>query len=176
MRVTDSAPSASEREWFESTVVELLPDLFGTALRLTRNRADAEDLVSDTVTRGWTRLHLRDTIEEDARRTRFFLSRLPAAQRDYRIVPRQQRTHLGLRRVREAARHHRRASHPRRQDRDGRDGRRGDGQRGFNAGILSAASRGCMLFCVPFKGVTRISRIRDILYDPRAQGPAALHG
>jgi RNA polymerase sigma-70 factor (ECF subfamily) len=55
--VIDSAPSASEREWFESTVVELLPDLFGTALRLTRNRADAEDLVSDTVTRGWSRLH-----------------------------------------------------------------------------------------------------------------------
>jgi DNA-directed RNA polymerase specialized sigma24 family protein len=51
VRVIDSAPSASEREWFESTVVELLPDLFGTALRLTRNRADAEDLVSDTVTR-----------------------------------------------------------------------------------------------------------------------------
>jgi RNA polymerase sigma-70 factor, ECF subfamily len=57
VRVIDSAPSASEREWFESTVVELLPDLFGAALRLTRNRADAEDLVSDTVARGWTRLH-----------------------------------------------------------------------------------------------------------------------
>jgi RNA polymerase sigma-70 factor (ECF subfamily) len=55
--VIDSAPSASERHWFESTVVELLPDLFGTALRLTRNRADAEDLVSDTVTRGLTHLH-----------------------------------------------------------------------------------------------------------------------
>jgi RNA polymerase sigma-70 factor, ECF subfamily len=55
--VIDSAPSAAERDWFESTVVELLPDLFGTALRLTRNRADAEDLVSDTVARGWTRLH-----------------------------------------------------------------------------------------------------------------------
>ena len=57
MRVIDSVPSASEHEWFESTVVELLPQLFGTALRLTRNRADAEDLVSDTVIRGWTRLH-----------------------------------------------------------------------------------------------------------------------
>jgi RNA polymerase sigma-70 factor (ECF subfamily) len=53
----DGAPSAAEREWFESTLVELLPDLFGTALRLTRNRADAEDLVSDTVARGWARLH-----------------------------------------------------------------------------------------------------------------------
>jgi RNA polymerase sigma-70 factor (ECF subfamily) len=31
--------------------------LFGTALRLTRNRADAEDLVADTVARGWSHLH-----------------------------------------------------------------------------------------------------------------------
>ena len=49
--------SAADREWFESVVVELLPDLFGTALRLTRNRADAEDLVAETVTRGWSHLH-----------------------------------------------------------------------------------------------------------------------
>jgi RNA polymerase sigma-70 factor (ECF subfamily) len=47
---------AADREWFEGTVVELLPDLFGTALRLTRNRTDAEDLVADTVARGWSRL------------------------------------------------------------------------------------------------------------------------
>jgi RNA polymerase sigma-70 factor (ECF subfamily) len=57
VRAIDSRPSAAEREWFECTVVELLPNLFGTALRLTRNRAEAEDLVHDTVTRGWTRLH-----------------------------------------------------------------------------------------------------------------------
>ena len=53
----DSARSAADREWFERTVVELLSDLFGTALRLTRNRADAEDLVADTVARGWSHLH-----------------------------------------------------------------------------------------------------------------------
>jgi RNA polymerase sigma-70 factor, ECF subfamily len=47
---------AATAEWFERTVVELLPDLFGTALRLTRNRADAEDLVADTVARAWSHL------------------------------------------------------------------------------------------------------------------------
>jgi hypothetical protein len=35
----DSRRSASDREWFERIVVELLSDLYGTALRLTRNRA-----------------------------------------------------------------------------------------------------------------------------------------
>jgi sigma-70-like protein len=52
----DSGRSAADREWFECTVVALLSDLFGTALRLTRNRADAEDLVADTVARGWSHL------------------------------------------------------------------------------------------------------------------------
>jgi len=47
---------AADREWFERTVLELLPELFGTALRLTRNRADAEDLVADTVARAWSHL------------------------------------------------------------------------------------------------------------------------
>ena len=37
----------------------------------------------------------------------------------------QRRANLGLRRVREAARHHRRASHPGREDRDRGHGRRG---------------------------------------------------
>jgi RNA polymerase sigma-70 factor (ECF subfamily) len=49
--------SAADREWFAGAIVELLPDLFGTALRLTRNRADAEDLVAETVARGWSHLH-----------------------------------------------------------------------------------------------------------------------
>ena len=52
-----TGPSPAEREWFEHTVVELLSDLYGTALRMTRNRADAEDLVADTVTKGWSHLH-----------------------------------------------------------------------------------------------------------------------
>lgn len=45
-----------DREWFEGCVVEMLPDLFGAALRLTRNRADADDLVAETVAKGWTHL------------------------------------------------------------------------------------------------------------------------
>jgi RNA polymerase sigma-70 factor, ECF subfamily len=45
---------AADREWYERCVVELLPGLFGAALRLTRNHADAEDLVAEAVTRGWS--------------------------------------------------------------------------------------------------------------------------
>jgi RNA polymerase sigma-70 factor (ECF subfamily) len=63
---------AADREWFESMVVELLPDLFGTALRLTRNRADAEDLVADAVTRGWS--HVRELA--DRTRLRGWLFRI----------------------------------------------------------------------------------------------------
>jgi len=57
VRATDSGRTAADREWFECAVIELLSDLFGTALRLTRNRVDAEDLVADTVARGWSHLH-----------------------------------------------------------------------------------------------------------------------
>ena len=56
VRAIDSGRSAADREWFEGIVVELLSDLYGTALRLTRNRADAEDLVADTVARAWSHL------------------------------------------------------------------------------------------------------------------------
>jgi RNA polymerase sigma-70 factor (ECF subfamily) len=49
--------ASADREWFESAIVGTLPDLFGSALRLTRNRADAEDLVAETVARGWTHRH-----------------------------------------------------------------------------------------------------------------------
>jgi RNA polymerase sigma-70 factor (ECF subfamily) len=56
VRPIDSGQPASGHEWFERTVVELLPDLFGTALQLTRNRADADDLVAETVARAWSHL------------------------------------------------------------------------------------------------------------------------
>ena len=46
---------------FEHEVVALLPELYAAALRLARNRADAEDLVSDAVARAWIhRAALRD--------------------------------------------------------------------------------------------------------------------
>ena len=57
--------SSIDGEWFERSVIEALPDLFGAALRLTRNRADADDLVAEAVARGWTHL---DTLTD---RTRF---------------------------------------------------------------------------------------------------------
>ena len=41
------------RERFERDVVPLLPSLYGAALRLTRNPADAEDLVQETYLRAY---------------------------------------------------------------------------------------------------------------------------
>jgi RNA polymerase sigma-70 factor, ECF subfamily len=40
--------TADEQEAFATQVLDFLAPLFATALRLTRNRADAEDLVQDT--------------------------------------------------------------------------------------------------------------------------------
>ncbi|MGH7631860.1 MAG: sigma-70 family RNA polymerase sigma factor [Gemmatimonadales bacterium] len=55
------ASGEGTRIWFEHAVLAVLPDLVSTALRLTRNRADAEDLVSDAVARAWlARGSLRD--------------------------------------------------------------------------------------------------------------------
>lgn len=44
------------RTWFAAEVERLLPALLGTALRLTRDRADAEDLVAEAVANAWIRL------------------------------------------------------------------------------------------------------------------------
>jgi RNA polymerase sigma-70 factor (ECF subfamily) len=46
----------TDRDWFAQAATDALPGLFGAALRLTRNRADADDLVADTIAKGWTRL------------------------------------------------------------------------------------------------------------------------
>lgn len=40
---------------FGPAILALLPDLYATALRMTRNAADAEDLVADAVARAWER-------------------------------------------------------------------------------------------------------------------------
>ncbi|MFP3948398.1 MAG: sigma-70 family RNA polymerase sigma factor [Gemmatimonadota bacterium] len=55
VRDADAAPS-SRREWFAGRVDELLPRLMGTALRLTKNRAEAEDLVAESLAKGWESL------------------------------------------------------------------------------------------------------------------------
>ena len=40
-------------EWFERQAVGLLDDLLGVAIRLAKNRHDAEDLVAESVTKAW---------------------------------------------------------------------------------------------------------------------------
>lgn len=51
------APHGSDKaEWFERSVLGILPDLMSAARRLTKNRADAEDLVADAVARAWLNL------------------------------------------------------------------------------------------------------------------------
>lgn len=51
------------REFFETQVLGLLGALEGAARRLTRNDADAEDLVAETVSRAWRAL---DTLQCEA--------------------------------------------------------------------------------------------------------------
>ncbi len=52
---------AAERDRFEDALEGLLDRLYGTALRLTRNPDDAEDVVAEAVERAWERRHgLRD--------------------------------------------------------------------------------------------------------------------
>lgn len=53
MLVTPMTLSEADRAWFAGEVERLLPELFGTALRLTRNRTDAEDLVAEAVAHAW---------------------------------------------------------------------------------------------------------------------------
>jgi RNA polymerase sigma-70 factor (ECF subfamily) len=54
---------AIARSAFESGVLALLPRMLGVARRLTHNDADAEDLVAETMARGWRAL---DTLECEA--------------------------------------------------------------------------------------------------------------
>jgi RNA polymerase sigma-70 factor (ECF subfamily) len=49
-------PSTDRASWFETETEQLLPDLYGAALRFARNDADAQDLVADAVGRAWTHL------------------------------------------------------------------------------------------------------------------------
>lgn len=58
------SPPPSPRELFSEHVEAHLGQLYGAALRLTRNPHDAEDLVADTVTRAWTCI---DSLEDPSR-------------------------------------------------------------------------------------------------------------
>jgi RNA polymerase sigma-70 factor (ECF subfamily) len=55
----------ADQTWFEQELSAALPELFGTARRMTRNDMDAEDLVADTVAKACARL------EQLQDRTRF---------------------------------------------------------------------------------------------------------
>src|SRR6266576_4789902 len=50
---TARADEAELRERFERDVLPLLPSLYGAAMRMTRNPADAEDLVQETFLRAY---------------------------------------------------------------------------------------------------------------------------
>jgi len=57
----DPCPGGPLRQFFETEVSRLMDRLYGTALRLARNPADAEDVVAEAVGRAWARLdELRD--------------------------------------------------------------------------------------------------------------------
>jgi len=53
MAQTEAQADGVLRERFERDVLPLLPSLYGAALRMTRNPADAEDLVQDTYLRAF---------------------------------------------------------------------------------------------------------------------------
>lgn len=47
------APHHDDHAFFEEQVTALLDSLYGAALRLAKNRTDAEDLVAETITKAW---------------------------------------------------------------------------------------------------------------------------
>jgi RNA polymerase sigma-70 factor (ECF subfamily) len=47
----------SAQEQFTADAMQYAPQLFSTALRMTRNRSDAEDLVQETYVKGWRSFH-----------------------------------------------------------------------------------------------------------------------
>lgn len=47
----------SSQEQFTADAMQYAPQLFSTALRMTRNRSDAEDLVQETFIKGWRSFH-----------------------------------------------------------------------------------------------------------------------
>lgn len=59
---TSTSPlTRADRRWFGERVENLLPELYGAAVKLCGNATDAEDLVADAVTRAWASLSsLRD--------------------------------------------------------------------------------------------------------------------
>jgi RNA polymerase sigma-70 factor (ECF subfamily) len=57
----DGRPGRLGPDEFQALLVEVLPTAYGYALRLTRNHADAEDLVQDTALRAFRAMHQFET-------------------------------------------------------------------------------------------------------------------
>lgn len=57
-------PDADDRRFFEERVLRLMDRLYAAALRLTRERTEAEDLVAESVMRAWAKL---DQLEDRQR-------------------------------------------------------------------------------------------------------------
>ncbi|PRY72556.1 sigma-70 family RNA polymerase sigma factor [Halomonas ventosae] len=58
--MTERQPS-DRRQWFEERLEPLMDRLYGTALRLSRDPDDAEDIVAEAIGKAWARLdELRD--------------------------------------------------------------------------------------------------------------------
>lgn len=57
-------PDADDRRFFEEKILQLTDRLYAAALRLTRERTEAEDLVAESVMRAWTKL---DQLEDRQR-------------------------------------------------------------------------------------------------------------
>jgi RNA polymerase sigma-70 factor (ECF subfamily) len=76
------------RRWFAQQVERLTDRLYGTALRLTRNAEDAEDLVADTVVKAWAKLgELRDPQAFEAWIRRILNNSFVSAWRHRRASP-----------------------------------------------------------------------------------------
>lgn len=79
---------AEIRQFFADEVDRLTDRLFGTALRLTRNRDDAEDLVAETVAKAWAKCsELQDPHRFDAWIQRILANTFVSAWRRRRASP-----------------------------------------------------------------------------------------
>lgn len=53
---TEAVRTSAQHEWFADEVQALLPKLYGAAVKLCRDRTNAEDLVAEALTRAWAKL------------------------------------------------------------------------------------------------------------------------